>query len=280
MDIIGRLIDLSTRPVPLRTLVMRKLLARWPVGPYRARLTAGAVNRPGYGLCMYHAAEEARELGYKAITAIELGVAGGQGILCMCEHREEIRKALGIEIHLLGFDSGTGLPSSDDPRDVRYYWAPGAYEMDRPSLEKRLAGRARIIFGNIADTAAEWQAPPDAPLGAILFDLDLYSSTMAAFGLFSMENVLPRIWCHFDDVAGGPLHALVDRVGEREAIRQFNLAPERELQHDMLSRAYVFATKTPEWWHEKIYLYHRQSHPSYNRCLLNKEQQQLRLDSV
>jgi hypothetical protein len=261
MDIIGRLIDLSTRPVPLRTLVMRKLLARWPVGPYRARLTAGAVNRPGYGLCMYHAAEEARELGYKAITAIELGVAGGQGILCMCEHREEIRKALGIEIHLLGFDSGTGLPSSDDPRDVRYYWAPGAYEMDRPSLEKRLAGRARIIFGNIAD-------------------LDLYSSTMAAFGLFSMENVLPRIWCHFDDVAGGPLHALVDRVGEREAIRQFNLAPERELQHDMLSRAYVFATKTPEWWHEKIYLYHRQSHPSYNRCLLNKEQQQLRLDSV
>lgn len=278
MDFVSRLIDLATRPVPLRTLIFRRLLARWPIGPYRARLFAGAVDRPAYGFCLYHAAEQAKALGLKAITAIELGVAGGNGLLCMCRHRDEIRKALGIEIHLHGFDAGTGLPSSNDPRDLLYYWASGAYEMDRPALEKRLAGRANLIFGNVADTAAEWQAPPVAPLGVILFDLDLYTSTLAALRLLTGENVLPRVWCYFDDVTGGPLQAIVDCVGEREAIRQFNLAPERNIHHDTISKAYVFATKPPESWHDRVFLYHRQSHPAYNTLVTVNDEQQLRLD--
>jgi hypothetical protein len=278
LDFVSRIIDLATRPVPLRTLIIRKLLTRWPIGPYRARLTAGAVDRPAYGFCMFHAAEQAKALGFKAISAIELGVAGGNGLLCMCRHRDEIKKDLGIDIHLYGFDSGVGLPSSDDPRDVLYYWAPGSYAMDCPALKKRLAGRAKLIFGNIAETAVELQTPPDAPLGTILFDLDLYSSTIAAFKLLACENALPRVWCYFDDVTGGPLHALVDSVGEREAIRQFNMAPERRILRDNISRAYVFATKPPESWHERIYLYHRQSHPAYNTLITVNDEQQMPLN--
>jgi hypothetical protein len=279
MDFISRLIDLSARPVPLRTLIIRRLLTRWPIGPYRARLNAGAVDRPAYGFCMFHAAEQAKALGFKAISAIEMGVAGGNGLLCMCRHRDEIKKALGIDIHLYGFDSGAGLPSSDDPRDVLYNWAPGSYAMDRPALEKRLAGRANLVFGDVADTAAKWQAPPNAPLGAILFDLDFYSSTAAAFKLLDCNNALPRVWCYFDDVTGGPSHALTDYMGEREAIRQFNLAPGRSLRRDSISRAYAFATKPPESWHDRIYLYHRQSHPAYNTFVAVKDEQQLPLNS-
>jgi hypothetical protein len=278
MDFVSRLIDLATRPVPLRSLVFRRLLARWPIGPYRARLFSGAVDRPAYGFCMYHAAEQAKALGFKAMTAIELGVAAGNGLLSMCRHRDEIKKDLGIDIRLYGFDTGTGLPPSDDLRDVKYYWAPGSYHMNRPALELRLAGRANLVFGNVADTAAQWHAPADAPLGVILFDLDLYTSTLAALKLLTQENVLPRVFCHFDDVIGDPLQALVDCVGEREAIRQFNLAPERNQLHDMISKAYIFATRPPESWHDRIYLYHRQSHPHYNNFVSNKEEQQFRLD--
>ncbi len=145
MDFVSRLIDLATRPVPLRSLVFRRLLARWPIGPYRARLFSGAVDRPAYGFCMYHAAEQAKALGFKAMTAIELGVAAGNGLLSMCRHRDEIKKDLGIDIRLYGFDTGTGLPPSDDLRDVKYYWAPGSYHMNRPALNY-VSQAAPILF--------------------------------------------------------------------------------------------------------------------------------------
>jgi hypothetical protein len=277
MDKISQLISLSTQPLPWRTLVMRWLLTRWPMGPYLARLNAGAVNRPPYGVCMYHAAAEAKALGYTAITAIELGVAGGNGILCMCDHREEIRKALGIEIHIQGFDSGTGLPSTNDPRDALYTWPAGSFQMDRAALEQRLAGRAEIIFGDVAETVSEWQCRADAPLGAILFDLDLYTSTTAALGLLTKANLLPRVWCFFDDVIGSFDDAHGDCTGEREAIREFNLSPERKRLRDHLSPARVFRNRTPEFWHQQVYLYHRFSHPDYNTCLSGERTKQLSL---
>jgi hypothetical protein len=94
---LDRLIDLSTRPVPLRTLILRRILQKVPIGSYRARLHAGAVDRPWYGWCLYHAAVEARALGYSALTTIEFGVAGGSGLLCLCRHRDEIEREIGIE---------------------------------------------------------------------------------------------------------------------------------------------------------------------------------------
>jgi len=278
MEMLSRLINLTTWPVPLRTVLIRKFLRRWPLGPYPARLHAGAVNRPHYGLCLYQAATEAKALGYKAMTAIELGVAGGNGILCMCNHADEIKKNLGIEIQLQGFDSGAGLPLTNDPRDVRYYWPSGSFEMDKDALERRLGGRAEIIFGDVADTVTQWHGSPDAPLGAILFDLDLYTSTTAALRLLTKENILPRIWCYFDDIIGYPENAFADGTGEREAIREFNLAPERQILQDHLSPARVFKGRTPESWHEQIYLYHRLSHRDYNTNISGQTRLQLPLN--
>jgi hypothetical protein len=46
MHLMDTMIKYGSRPVPLRTMVLRRLLSRWPVGCYEARLLAGAVMRP------------------------------------------------------------------------------------------------------------------------------------------------------------------------------------------------------------------------------------------
>ncbi len=277
MRISDRLVDIATRPVPLRTLALRKLLTRWPLGSYSTRLRAGAVSRPAYGWCLYYAAEEAKRLGHKALTVVELGVAGGDGLLSLCQHRRDIEKLFGIEIVVVGFDTGAGLPISDDSRDLLYCWPPGSFEMDRNALEKRLDGQAQLVIGDVARTGAHWSAEPEAPLGAIMFDLDFYSSTMAAFSLLTKQHVLPRIWCYFDDISGGPDNDYSDFIGVREAIREFNLDPENRGLRDHLSPAYAFRGLVPEAWHDQIYVYHRLSHPDYNTCLSAGGKHQLEL---
>ena len=268
MNFTDRMIHYATKPVPLRTLLLRRLLSRWPIGSYEGRVRAGAVDRPWYAWCLYYAAVEAKALGYSAMTAVELGVAGGNGLVSLCSHGDSIRKELGIEVVVVGFDAGTGLPASKDPRDVQYFWPPAAFPMDVAALEQRLQGKARVILGDVATTVRDWNPDENAPLGAVMFDLDLYSSTMGSFALLEKENVLPRMWCYFDDICvDEPEIALTDYIGEREAIRQFNLAPERRKMNDHLSPAYVFRHVDPGIWHHQIYLYHRLSHPRYEKCL-------------
>ena len=243
---------------------MRAVLRKLPLGSFESRLRIGAVVRPHYALCMYYAAVEAKMLGYHAVTVIELGVAGGNGLVCLCRHRKAIQEELGIEIVVLGFDMETGLPESEDPRDLLYYWKPGTYEMNRGSLEKTIAGQATLILGDVSKTLEHWNSDPQAPLGAVIFDLDFYTSTMAAFTLFDKSDLLPRVYCYFDDICSAPDGAMTDRIGEREAIRQFNCASQREALQDYLSQAFIFEGMAPEHWHQQIYLYHRLSHPKYN----------------
>jgi hypothetical protein len=226
---------------------------------------------------MYHAAEMAKALGHKAVTILELGVAGGNGLVCLCEHREEIQKLLGIEIVVVGFDTGAGLPPSRDVRDLLYCWPTGSFKMDRGALEKRIAGRAQLVIGDVAKTVASWIPRPEAPIGAIMFDLDFYSSTVDALPLLTKANVLPRVWCYFDDIYGYSENCYTERIGVREAIREFGVAVERDILSDHLSPAFTFKGLQPEAWHEHIYLYHRFSHPDYNICLSRDERHELRL---
>jgi hypothetical protein len=277
MIVTDRLIDYATRTVPLRTLVLRRLLKSWPLGSYETRLRAGAVHRPHYGWCTYYAALEAKALGHKAMTVAEFGVAGGNGVVCLCQHRKEIEREVGISIIVVGFDTGTGLPPSNDPRDLLYCWPPGAFVMDRSALEKRIGGEAKLLLGDVKTTLQTWQPDPQAPLGAVMFDLDYFSSTVRALPVLTTTNALPRVWCYFDDVCGGPIEATTERAGEREAIRQFNSASERKAMNDYISPAYTFKGRMPEPWHQQIYLYHRISHPDYNICITSERQHQLRL---
>lgn len=264
MSIVDRWIRQLTQPLPLRTLWSRELLRHVNIGSFEARLRAGVLRRPHYAMCLYYAALQAKRLGYPAVTAVELGVAGGKGLLCLSDHAYAIQKELGIEIVLVGFDAGSGLPASNDSRDLQYYWNAGAFTMDYQALQARLAGRAELIIGDVADTCPKWSPRPDAPLGMISFDLDLYSSTMSAFSLLEKENVLPRIWCYFDDILELPQSCLTDFIGEAAAIDAFNRMPRRKQLKDNLSQARVFAGRPVEPWHSQIYIYHRLTHPNYN----------------
>jgi hypothetical protein len=276
MSGMDRLINLASRPEPLRVLLLRKMLRRWPIGSYEARLRAGGVDRPNYGWCLYYAAMEAKALGHKAITVIEFGVAGGNGVMCLCDHKEAIEKELGIEILVVGFDSGSGLPASTDPRDILYCWPEGSFVMDRNALETRIGGRAQLVLGNVSTTVSAWQPQPHAPIGAVLFDLDYYSSTMSALPVLTKDNVLPRVWCYFDDICTGPEEAMTEIGGERAAIAEFNSSPERSKLNDHISTAHTFKHTQPQAWHQHIYIYHRINHPRYNsRITGNRDQLQL-----
>lgn len=251
-------------------MALRYLLRRFPVGSWEARLAAGAVHRPHYALCMYHAALQARELGFPAVTVVELGVAGGNGLVCLCDHAQTLRARLGIRIDVVGFDSAAGLPAVSDPRDAPYLWQAGLFSMDRSALEGRIAGRASLIVGDAAETTRSWDPRPEAPLGAVMFDLDLYTSTAHTLHLLEKEHVLPRVYCYFDDIESTPEGAMSEGIGERQAIREFNLDPRRLALNDHLSPAHIFDGLYPEPWHRKIYVYHRLGHPQYNRYIARR----------
>ena len=278
MTAIDRLIGLASRPVPMRTLILRRLLKSWRIGSFEARLRAEGVVRPHYAWPVYFAACEAKALGHKAITVAEFGVAGGNGLACLCELKKEIEKAVGIEILVVGFDSGSGLPVSSDPRDILYSWPPGSFVMNRPALEARIGGRAQLVIGNVSETVSGWQPNPKAPLGAVMFDLDYYTSTMSALPVLTKENVLPRVWCYLDDICGGHEEAMTDFVGERAAISEFNLSPQRKELNDNIALAYPFKWLQSQPWHQHIYIYHRINHPQYNACI-TKDRAQLQLES-
>jgi hypothetical protein len=277
MSLTDRLINFATKPVSYRQLFLRNLLRQWHIGSYKARLHAGGVHRPNYGWCTYYAAALAKALGHKAVTVVEMGVAGGNGLVCLCDNRRQIEKELGIEILVAGFDTGSGLPASTDYRDFLYAWPAGSFVMDRGALERRIGDQAKLVLGDVATSVANWQPDPQAPLGAVMFDLDYFSSTVNALPILTKENSLPRVWCYFDDVCTGPEEVTTEGLGEHEAIRLFNLAPERERLKDHVSRAYSFKGRMPEPWHQHIYIYHRFNHPDYNVCITaNRDQLNLR----
>ena len=254
-------------PIPWRTALFRRLVKRFKLGSYVDRLRWDAVDRPWYGHCVYHAAAQARALGIDRISVVEFGVAGGNGLVCLEDHARETERALGVSIDLYGFDSGAGLPSAVDYRDLPYAWPPGSFSMDQEKLRRRLT-RTRLIIGDVRDSVRDFQArEKPAPLGAVIFDLDLYSSTAAAMSLLDAapEHTLPRLRCYFDDMYGYADSLFNDYTGVRLAIAEFNRNhPADAVQ---LSPSNSFLGAVPQYWHFQLFVCHYFKHPAYNRPL-------------
>ena len=227
----------------------------------RELLTLGALPRMPYAYTAVRASELASRLGYKEVTWIEFGVAGGGGLIVLEQLKAVVEQYLPIKVRIVGFDLGSGLPMPVDYRDLPYHWQGGFYEMDVPALKARL-NNANLVLGPVAETLPTYLATPpvEAPIGMISFDLDYYSSTVEAFGIFELpdEAILPRVFCYMDDIVG-TAECYSDFTGERLAIREFN---ER---NDMrkVSACYDFEAYGYERWQEKTMIYHNFSHPRY-----------------
>ncbi|GAA0361351.1 hypothetical protein GCM10009530_08560 [Microbispora corallina] len=257
-----RVTRLLMQPGRVPLAVMRRL----PFGSYELRCALDLFPRPHYAYGVQQAAELARRLGVGRISVIEFGVAGGAGLVEMSRQARLASAATGVHIEVYGFDTGAGLPKPTDHRDLPYIWREGDFSMDVDALQARLPD-AVLILGNIADTAREFlDDRRPAPIGFVSIDVDFYSSTAAALGVFAGDHkyFLPRVFCYLDDTVGDDDQILHNEfVGELCAIREFNeantalkLAPINGLRHKR-------AVAAP--WNDNIYALHRFDHPDYGR---------------
>jgi hypothetical protein len=204
-------------------LLTKRLLARLPISVGTRELWAIS-PRPAYLSGLVAGAWLAREHEIPAITAIEFGVAGGEGLLALQEEAAAVERESGVTIKVVGFDSGRGLPEmTGDYRDHPDYWKEGDFPLDEQALRGKLSPRTRLILGDVRENVPEFMAHiQEAPIGFISFDLDLYSSTVHALQLLSHRNrwMLSKVPLYFDDVE----ETLVSHrfAGELLAIDEFN----------------------------------------------------------
>ncbi len=261
----NRWIELFRDPFPIRKAIV-KVIRRFQLGSYSFRIQLEAVKRPHYGYCVYQAGCLAKKLGLSRISVIEFGVAGGNGLLNLEYHGRQASKCLGIDIEVFGFDTGEGLPEPEGYRDLPYQWKTGFYKMDQTALEKKLT-TAQLVLGNVRETVPTFFEKYDpAPIGALLLDLDFYSSTTEALKIFDLKKTgfLPRVHCYFDDVLGGEVELYNDYTGQRLAINEFNTCH----NDAKLGKVYHLLSKSivPRWNHQ-IWIAHLFDHPDYQRYI-------------
>lgn len=240
-----------------------KLWRRYPIGSVPTRVRFGVWRRPEYAYGLFRAAELAKSLKLPGVSALEFGVAGGNGLVALEAIAREVSQHLRIPIDVYGFDTGAGMPAPRDYRDLPHVWDQGFYPMDVAALRARLE-TAKLILGDVEDTVPAFIAEPTLlPVGFIAFDLDFYSSTQKAFRIFSGNGriTLPRVYCYFDDIFWPEFACHNEYVGELCAIREFNEQHEaRKLLPLHLLRN---IQPHPARWHDQIYVFHNFQHPLY-----------------
>jgi hypothetical protein len=255
-------------PRPLRPAV-RRAAARVGVttqpGPFAFQypfwetMAAETSSRPQYQWGTLCAAALAKALGHDRVSVVELGVAGGNGLIELERVAADASAASGVVVEVHGFDSGVGLPKPTDYRDLPQMWDEGAYGMDEAALRRRLT-TAHLHIGPVAETVPAFVAGGPAPIGFISFDLDLYSSTRDAMALFDADTsaVLPRVVCYFDDIIG---FSHSDFAGERLAIAEYNADHEARKISKIYGLRYIL--DIDRWWTEMMYMWHDFGHPRY-----------------
>jgi hypothetical protein len=240
-------------------------------GTFRQRVQFDLVDRPQHAFGLLAAADIASFVGVDEIIAIEFGVAEGKGLTNLAEVATAVTDETGIEISLLGFDSGRGLPAPIDFRDHPEIWREGDFSMPDPSaLRSVLGDGVELILGPVAETVPEFIASRrSAPIGFVSFDLDLYSSTREALSIFAIgcDRLLPVVATYFDDVIGG-----TGRIGSMfrtEAAGQLLAIEEFNRSHDSrhIDRIRILPYRRPldrEPWIERMYALHVLDHPVRN----------------
>jgi len=213
------------------------------------------LGRRVYALTLAHSFYQALLCGYRKFTAVELGVATGNGLLDLCRATEYYSNRFDITVDIVGFDTGTGLPAIQDFRDHPEIWKSGDYSLGRGNLHNRLPANAQLILGNVADTVPRFcQQFQNSRLGFVSIDLDLYSSTVSAMPLFEMsaDQYLPAVPVYVDDMNNSITYN--PWCGESLAIRNFNN------RHELRK----FEEKSAKWQIDNFHVLHVMDHPYRN----------------
>jgi hypothetical protein len=220
---------------------------------------------PQYAYGLLLAARLARALDLESISSLELGVAGGNGLLELERLAVELGYSVGVAVETYGFDLGSGMPPPVDHRDVPYSWKEGFFLMDETLLRSRLTA-AHLVLGDIAETGRSFIDSATSPIGFISFDLDYHSSTVAAFDALlggDADHYLPRVLCYFDDTVGPHEELHSEYTGELLAITEFNEANANR----KISKINGLAAKLHPMvgpWIEGMYVLHLFDHDRYN----------------
>lgn len=266
----GKFRSLILDPYPVRTIV-KSIIQRFEFGTYEQRIRIGAVDRPYYAYIVYHAALLAKKLGYQRISVLEFGVGGGNGLVNLEKHAQQSSRLCSVDIDIYGFDTGEGLPEPFDYRDLPYHWKKGFFKTDVPKLQANLKS-TKLVLGDIRETAKDFfEKYSPAPIGAIAYDFDFYSSTAIALSMLNAgeKNYLPRVFCYFDDTIGTEKELYNDYTGERLAINEFNQDQSKVklgIPYHLISR------KVVEPWFHQIWIGHFFEHSRYNAFVSQEDQ--------
>jgi hypothetical protein len=215
--------------------------------------------RPHYAWGVISGAFLAKALGIPRISAIEFGVAGGNGLVVLESIAEKVSAAFGVTVDVYGFDSGAGYPRPTDYRDTPNLFQEGAYPIDVPKLQARLKN-ARLLVGLVESTLPAFVKENPAPVAFASFDMSLYSATSVALKLFCAPEqlLLPRVQCYFGSAMG---LTYSDFTADRLAISEFN---ER---HSMrkISPCYGLDVSLPnsQLWAGRMFMAHMFDHSRY-----------------
>lgn len=244
-------------------------------GSFRVRERMGLVQpRPSYAYGLLRAADLCVWMGKKKATVIEFGVAGGMGLIAMADVADEVKSATGVEFRVVGFDTGSGLPRFEGAKDHPELWVPGDFAMPDPDkLRERMRGRAELVFGDIEDTVGLFlkTLTPDAPLGFISVDVDLYSASVSCLRVLTgaPELYTPAVSVYIDDVTTFFNHRW---GGELAAVHEFSDSqPSRKIDKD-----YSLPGHRPFKnlrWYDRMFVAHILDHELRTRTRTREEVQ-------
>ena len=115
-------------------------------GNFRNKVKYDLVIRSYHAWGLLQAADFAKTCGVSKITAIEFGVANGAGLMNLAHIAPRVTRATGVEIQVVGFDTGMGMPPPRDYRDHPEHYRVGDYPTTNPDwLTEALPTHASII---------------------------------------------------------------------------------------------------------------------------------------
>lgn len=245
----------------IKGLLSNKLARRWA---FQWAALYDAVRYPAYALGLQTACRYAALAGERGFTAIEFGVAGGNGLRELSSYAEKISRENGLEIRVVGFDTGTGLPQSSDYRDAPWLWKSGDFPCDVEQLRRAIPPTTELVLGRVEETFPVWiSSGSHLPIGFVSVDVDYFSSCEAILRIFGeadahSHSFLPLVSFYFDDM----LRYLTPRfTGEFAAVTEFNqLGTRRKLDRDdWLSEDRPFGERL---WLKRMYSLSVLDHPA------------------